>query len=391
MLYDIRDEETHFTGNRIERVFIESGIVETLYQSPGDSCCGVPTCCPCDDRYVFIHGPENQTEDWKYNAWHRHGVLGQLANPKIVSTLDARDIVPPYTQGALRGGTHLHTFSPDGKMIASTYEDHVLAASIDGTKQANRRTVAISVLGTSVTVPATHPRNQNGESFTVVVTDVVENPISGSDDIYRAYSESWIDCKSLAFQGDVCGTQGKQHSELFIATLPSDLTRTSGGPLQGTPTSRPVAPHRVAIRRLTRTDNELQPGLAGPRHWAVASPDGKWIGCFRYDNNRNSQFFVVNVENGETRQISSHDFSATSAFTWHPDSQSVAYAGDGSILRVMLEGREVIRVTPRIDLASGPTHHACIFSPDGSKIAYLQPVESNRSRHLQIFCAFEST
>ncbi|MGV3484796.1 MAG: DUF3748 domain-containing protein [Planctomycetaceae bacterium] len=386
LLYDLRDEETQFNSRRIERVFVDSLETELLYESPPGSCCGVPTASPVDDRYVFIHGPENATEDWQYCAWHRRGVLGRLSQPGLVTTLDARDIVSPYTAGALRGGTHLHTFSPNGTMIASTYEDHVLASLGDRSGDSNRRVVAISLLGRDVKVPPRHPRNHHGCSFTVVVTQVHEHPACGSDEIYRAYSEAWIDDHRLAFHADVLGPNGQPHSELFIVSLPVDLTQPGSEPLEGTATTRPGVPLGVNMRRLTHTDHDPSPGLAGPRHWAVASHAGDRIGCFRRDRSGHAQFHTANVASGELCCITSHPFSASSAFTWHPNGKSVAYAADGSVFQVFLDGRVPRRLTPRQSEGNGPTHHACVFSPDGSRIAFMQPVVCEGKRCNQIFC-----
>ncbi|MEA7538899.1 DUF3748 domain-containing protein, partial [Salmonella enterica subsp. enterica serovar Virginia] len=36
------------------------------------------------------------------------------------------DITAPYTPGALRGGSHVHVFSPNGELVSFTYNDHVL-------------------------------------------------------------------------------------------------------------------------------------------------------------------------------------------------------------------------------------------------------------------------
>jgi hypothetical protein len=36
------------------------------------------------------------------------------------------DITAPYTPGALRGGSHVHVFSPNGEFVSFTYNDHVL-------------------------------------------------------------------------------------------------------------------------------------------------------------------------------------------------------------------------------------------------------------------------
>ena len=42
------------------------------------------------------------------------------------SNLDAMDITAPYTPGALRGGSHVHVFSPNGERVSFNYNDHVM-------------------------------------------------------------------------------------------------------------------------------------------------------------------------------------------------------------------------------------------------------------------------
>src|SRR5262245_20445665 len=113
IVYDIRSdpEGKVFDGTRIERVNIETGEVQVLYESKDGACCGVATCSPTDDRVVFIHGPENPTADWQYSFTHRRGVIVDAKRPGHAVNLDACDITPPFTPGALRGGSHVHTFS----------------------------------------------------------------------------------------------------------------------------------------------------------------------------------------------------------------------------------------------------------------------------------------
>lgn len=41
--------------------------------------------------------------------------------------LDARDLTPPFTPGALRGGSHVHVWDAAGDWVSFTYEDHGLA------------------------------------------------------------------------------------------------------------------------------------------------------------------------------------------------------------------------------------------------------------------------
>src|SRR5258706_3013339 len=102
-----------FDGTRIEQVNVHTREVRVLYDSTAGAKCGVATCNPVDDRVVFIHGPENPTPEWSYAANRRRGVIVSAFNPGTAINLDARDLTPPFTPGALRGGTHLHVFSPD--------------------------------------------------------------------------------------------------------------------------------------------------------------------------------------------------------------------------------------------------------------------------------------
>ncbi|MBA1681982.1 DUF3748 domain-containing protein, partial [Escherichia coli] len=75
---------------------------------------GVVTVHPKSEKYVFIHGPENPDETWYYDFHHRRGVIVESGK---VSNLDAMDITAPYTPGALRGGSHVHVFSPNGERV----------------------------------------------------------------------------------------------------------------------------------------------------------------------------------------------------------------------------------------------------------------------------------
>src|SRR5262249_47504091 len=151
---------------RIERVHAETGAVRVLYESRNGACCGVATCSPVDDRVVFILGPENPTADWQYAPHHRHGVIVDARKPGDAYPLDARDVVPPFTPGALRGGTHLHMFRSDGNRVAFTYEDHVLANLPEGTSDKNQRNVGVcTVIQDTLRVPTRHPRNHDGSAF----------------------------------------------------------------------------------------------------------------------------------------------------------------------------------------------------------------------------------
>src|SRR6185503_11985547 len=129
IVYDIRSGAAGdvFDGTRIEMVHARTGEVRVLYESRNGAHCGVATFHPCQMKVVFILGPEHPTPDWSYNAYHRQGVVVDVSKPGIGRNLDARDLTPPFTTGALRGGSHVHVWDAAGEWVSFTYEDHVLA------------------------------------------------------------------------------------------------------------------------------------------------------------------------------------------------------------------------------------------------------------------------
>ncbi|QDT15018.1 DUF3748 domain-containing protein [Alienimonas californiensis] len=366
LLYDLRTDETVFDGRRIERVEVDSGRVETLYEAPATAACGVPT--GRGERVVFLRSPAEPTPDWAYAPWHRFGMTARRGERPTV--LDARDLAPPLTPGALRGGTHLHTVSPDGRRVASTYEDHLLATGT-GLPE-NRRVVAVTWPERRVAVSADHPRDQDG-GFTVVATAVTDEPTPGSDEIARAYSDAWLpDSRRIAFFGEVRGAGGEAFSEVFVVDLPDEPTAAPGRPLEGTPTTRPNPPAGARQTRLTFIGAEPNPGVAAsPRHWPVSSPAGE-IAFLRRDADDRLRFCLVDRRGGPIRWLTNGRIEPTSAFTWSPDGARLAFVGDGSVCTVDVASGRVDRLTPPAE--PGPTHHACVFSPDGTQIAYMQRV-----------------
>ncbi|MFM8497497.1 MAG: DUF3748 domain-containing protein, partial [Planctomycetia bacterium] len=253
IVYDVRSaaDGSVFDGTRIERVEVATGRVETLYESNHGACCGVVTASPFDDRVVFIHGPERPTPDWQYGPAHRQGVVVRASRPGVAEPLDARDLVAPFTPGALRGGSHVHVFNADASLVSFTYDDAVLGGP---------RCVGVSVCGRPVAVPKVHPRNHDGSAFSVLVAQVVEAPRPGSDEIGRACEEGWVGLRgyrradgswqrhAIAFQGQVVTAKERTITEAFIVDLPEtpDAFAAAGNePLAGTATGRPAPPRGV--------------------------------------------------------------------------------------------------------------------------------------------------
>lgn len=400
IVYDVRSDPAgaRFDGTRIERVHVETGVIQVLYQACQDACVGVVTCSPVDERVVFIHGPEQPAADWSYSACHRQGFIVNAARPGTGAVLDARDVVPPFTPGALRGGTHVHTFDANGSWIAFTYEDHVLAQP-GNVGDFNQRNIGVSVPGMPVTVPRTHPRNLDGTHFSVLVTRTENMPWPGSDDISRAFEEAWVgqagyarpdgsrQRRALAFQGLVVTTKSETIAEVFIVDLPDDVTTPGDGPLQGTADRRPYPPKGVVQRRLTFTAERKHPGIQGPRHWLRSSPDGEQIAFLMKDDNGIVQLWTVDPNGGPARQLSHHPWNIASAFTWSPDGRSIAHGMDGSIFLTDAVTGEGRRLTEKAVADSAPRPEACVFSPDGTKAAYAKPVRHGQQVFNQIFVA----
>src|SRR5688572_25236060 len=161
IVYDTRSDAAgeRFDGSTIEMLNVETGERKTLFHSTNGAHCGVATFHPREWKVAFILGPENPTPDWQYSAWHRQGVIVETEQPGRSVNLDARDLLPPFTPGALRGGSHVHVWDGRGDWVSFTYEDHVMAQfpSASPTNDVNLRNIGVSVPGRPVAVSRNHP------------------------------------------------------------------------------------------------------------------------------------------------------------------------------------------------------------------------------------------
>jgi hypothetical protein len=401
IVYDTRStpDGSVFDGTRIERVEVDSGRIELLYESRNGACCGVVTASPVDDCVVFIVGPEHPTAAWQYGPARRQGVVVRASQPGTIEPLDARDLVPPFTAGALRGGSHVHLYSPDGRFVSFTYEDAVLDAppaagvASDVPREKNLRGIGVSVCGRPVQVPRTHERNHDGAAFTVLVTRLTDDPTPGSDEICKAFEEAWIGTQgylrpdgtrqryALAFQGHVVvhnAVSGglRTVSEVFVCDLPDDpaaCMMEGEKPLAGTATFRPSPPRGVTQRRLTFTADRSYPGIDGPRHWLRSSPDGSRIAFLMRDDLGIVQLFTVSPNGGQPVQVTHDAWSVASSFSWSPDGRRIAYVADSSVFVVEVASGASTRLTDRT-IAAMPRPEACVFSADGRRIAFMRSV-----------------
>lgn len=381
LAFDVRPSGASFTGETLERVNVESGDVEVVYQAKEGAHVGVVTVSPdLPPRYVCIHGPEHPDESWHYDFHHRRGVIVQNGEAQ---NLDACDITPPFTAGALRGGSHVHVFSPDGSRLSFTYNDHVMH---EWDTRQDLRNVGIAVPLHAVTPPKQHPREYDGSHFCVLVSATTAQPKPGSDDINRAYEECWIGNQgyikpdgrqqrwAIAFIGDTLSPQGDKQPDIFVVDLPDaleDYARAGDTPLEGRNDCLPAPPAGVTQRRVTFS------GLAQqPRHWLRASSDGSAIAFLKADRQGVIQLWSVSPNGGEPRQITQLASSIQSAFSWHPEGKAIAFVCDNSVMRCDVSSGDCQRLTVQRDEA--PSGDAVVWSPDGKQIAYMREVNGWR-------------
>jgi hypothetical protein len=245
-----------------------------------------------------------------------------------------------------------------------------------------------------------HPRNYDGSHFSVLVTRTVDDPRPGSDEIDRAYSDAWVGVdgyrrpdgtrqrRAIAFLGNVRMADGRAIAELFVVDIPDDVTVPGDGPLEGTAMRRPAPPKGVVQRRLTRTAGRKHPGLQGPRHWPRSCPDGSRIAFLMKDDGGVVQLWTIPPGGGAPRQVTRNPWDVASAFSWSPDGRRIAHVMDNSVFVTETGTGRSVRLTARSPGATAPLPLACVFSPDGARIAFLRPVETDGAVHNQV-CVVE--
>ncbi len=400
VVYDTRNFEMELGRNCCIRILnTQTGEDRLLYQTqnqteygPG---VGAATFSPTRNRVLFLHGLRNANAERPYAMTRRTGVAIDIDQPQRPHFLDGRDVTPPFTPGALRGGTHAHQWSGDGKRISFTYNDGVLEKlSARDPAVSDLRTVGVLMPEKGVKVASGNDADEySGEGFAVVVARVTEAPRPGSDEVDRAFDETWIGRRgyrkpdgsearyALAFQGNVRDATGQTVTEVFVLDLPEHLTKPlPGQSLAGTPKTRPSPPAGVTQRRITFTEK----GIEGPRHWLRSTPDGTLIGFLATDAAGHTQLFGISPNGGTIRQLTHQPFSIQTPFNFSPDGNSVAYAADNSIFVTDLYTGKPRRITPRSTDDSKPIN-GVIWSNTGDRLVYNRYIDGAGGRYIQIF------
>lgn len=398
IVFDSRNHDTLLASSgEIKMVNVLTKEQKLLYKTghqteygPG---AGAVTFSPDGKRVLFLSGITNAGKAHPYTITRRSGIAVEIGQPMIPVHMDARDIRAPYTPGALRGGTHAHTWSGDGQWISFTYNDYVL-------QQAEKlyadvkdlRTIGIMFLQRVAVNDADGIENFSGEMFSVLLAPVVPDPAPGSDEISKAFDECWIGTngyrkkdgswqkKSIAFQGMVRDSNGKDKSEIFIADIPDNLVALLGGDaFSGTGKTLPSVPEAVKRTRITFTENGIS---LLPRHWLRSVPDGSLIGFLAKDYKGLVQLFGVSPDKGEVKQLSFLEHSIAGPFNFSPDGKWAAFISDGSVFVCNIQNGQSYRLTGQ----NGELAGAVAWSPKGDGLCYNQYVpDSNGINYLHIF------
>lgn len=319
------------------------------------------------DRVIFIHGPEAST-GLTYEHWRRFGAIVDTRTGALRHA-DARDVTPPFTPGALRGGTHVHVpGGPDKRWVGFTYDDMVM--KVAGEKSGRNwdvRTIGVTQLGKPVHVDA-NAENWNGDGFSVVLAQVSPDPKPGSDELRRAEGECWVGRNGYVKDGKprlaraFVGTLSDNARDVFIAEIPDDITRAGARPLEGTVDSYPSPPLGTTIRRLTH--------IGTVDGYVRSNAEGTLLVFEAKDTSGKMQLFSVPVSGGDIAALTALDLGVDSDTCWHPSDQWL----------VVDSGAKLYKVTPaqagktsRCEVFyEGPlpgTPKNLCFSPDGSKLA----------------------
>lgn len=399
IVFDSRNDDSQIirTGT-IGLVNVDTCEIKDIYRTtnqtefgPG---VGAASFFPIGGRVLFLHGIRNASAKNPYGFTRRSGVAIEINDPFKPIFLDARNINPPFTAGALRGGTHAHSVSGDGKWISFTYNDFIIEQlSKENNKVRDLRTVGVMMPG-SVSVDVGDVfENYSGELFSAVIAEVKENPAWGSSEIEKAFDETWVGVngyikkdgnrqqRAIAFQGHIRDEYGNLKTEVFIADLPDDISRVRPGkPLEGTGTTHPNVPDGVLQRRITFSKS----GIQGPRHWLRSTRDGSMIAFLSVDEKELIQIFGVSSDGGNVSQLTVNSFPVQSPFNFSPDDRNVAYVADNRIYITNLLNSETRNLTGRFSDCEMPVG-APVWSNDGQLLAYNRYVENEGGRFLHIF------
>ena len=342
---------------------------------------GAASFSPVRDFVIFIHGLPDADQEKPYAMGRRTGVGIDISRPFEPVMMDARDITSPYAAGSLRGGTHSHAWSGDGQLISFTYNDELVDADL--------RVVGVMVPYEPGVEVDSSPGNNPGTYYSAIVTEVVREPVLGSDEISKAFDECWVGKEgyedregrhrpyAVAFQGHTRNAAGEVITEIYVVDIdPKQMMADTEA--VGKIGERPQVPKGIHQRRITFSEK----GLSDTRHWLRSSPDGRYVYALARDAQHRNQVIRVTVNTGEIRYLTRNKFSIDFPLNISYDGRKICYLGGNRIYLLDVEREESVALTGG---AGGKLVGAPVFSPEENLIVYNQYVRNKQGEEfLQI-------
>ena len=388
LVFDTRNDDTKIGETQFIKIIdLKTLEISTLYSTDNQSKfgpgVGAATFSPKENNVIFIHGIRNSDENKPYSATRRTGVSVNLDYPNQAVFMDARNIYTPFTAGALRGGTHSHSWHQNGKWISFTYNDYILNEESKKNPLIKDQRVVGMMFPKDVEVPLDNNlENNNGKMFSIIVSKVTNEAKNGSDEIEKAFDECWInETNNIAFQGHVRDKKGKLITEIFVASIPDQINFDEKDNLNGTNTTLPDVPLCISQKRITITEN----GISNFRHWLRSSPCGKINYFLMEDSSKISQIFGVELTSSKVSQYTFLDNNIDSPFTISKDGKYAVFFSDNKIYNTDLANKNSEIVYDSFNnnnYLTGIPH----FSKNGKKIYFNQFVRhQNNELYIQIF------
>lgn len=387
IVYDGRlDDSKIGETSTIGVVNIETSEERVIYQTenqtqfgPG---VGAASFSPITNDVIFIHGLCSADQEKPYSLSRRVGVGIDIDFPKKSFHYDARDIVAPFEPGSLRGGTHSHCWSGDGRLISFTYNDEFVDSDL--------RVVGVMIPTNDDIVVDCVDGNNNGKMYSAIVTDVVRNPKIATDEINKAFDECWVGLNgyrdstglqhpyAIAYQGSTLNSKGEVIIEIFIVNIDEAkiLEDRSAVGVEG---ERPHVPRGLHSFRLSRTLK----GLSDLRHWLRSSSDGQFIYALAKDDKDRNQIISCRTSTGEYQYLTDFDFSISSPINIDYKGEQIAFFADNKIYLYSLLNRILLCL---IDYNNSGRSliGAPVFSRDNTLLAFNHVLENDAAARVQI-------
>jgi hypothetical protein len=148
--------------------------------------------------------------------------------------------------------------------------------------------------------------------------------------IRKAVEECWVGNHSIAFLGSLLSKRGEEIVEVFVADLPSDLEIADS--LRSNARGRfGQVLSGIEFRRLTFLENRPFPGVQGPRHWLIASPDGRSLYFLLRDLAGMVQLAEMGTDSGDLRVLTTLEHGVEGQISIDPTGSRIAMVSGGVV------------------------------------------------------------